>query len=972
MGNNVHLKCSYSQFPPDASVGYLVVWSRLSIFNKKEPIHRETTLQTFSLLEMDGVNFRLGDTVFCSVTVFHRNAPHQKSISKEGEGFYVGIRFIPETLHIAEDGKEHVLTIISTVPISCRSETDVCKVTLKISIIESDSSLPPVPNIALSSCQVELMSKPCRGTGCAAFSLTLKAVADFARDGTRVSYIKAEPLETGESLWKGYSPKEAKVSVQDIPTAYCYSFTDPHIITFDGRFYENQKTGTFVFYKSVVRELEVHVRQWNCGSRHHAVSCNCGVAAKEGNEIVYFDMCNGQRQETIPHLSIRNVGSSKQQVKIRTSYHGKKITIMFPSGAFVRADVSDWGMSLTVRAPSIDFNGTRGLCGIFDNKGHNDFHRADGSTLLLHTMENLEDFIEEWRIIPGNSFFDKTPAPVEEETRRHYCTCPKYTDSIHSTKNKHLVNNSSQLSLSCLSNDDVDYTSIIPYVDVTSEYPYFTKVQTLKSDEAKTQSNPSYHKILSESYNNYRLSKHKQFLQHNSKSSGKHVGSENTDNSGGDRSLYKANVKEDAETIPFLASQTLNHSDLDRFAYLFPDDHFAVKWPVIEPSWPTSNGLTSAKALEACKQALLNSTIGFVCKDLLGRRLDEAINMCLVDLHLKDDLMWVDAMVPFLENECESKVLENRITPHHSMGGDNYEEIITALRCPNFCNGNGQCLESGCRCFQGHLSYDCSAIDAYPPEITDLENSGLCDIRVYECDSIRVFGLGFRDFPDLQCELTRLIYDGRDWLPRERETSAGIYLSSEVVDCTFPFANRTDAEPSGFLTDNLPFARWSVKVSNDGFLYSNDKILTIYDAICQVCDPHIKGLCKLKEKACMINGLCYGEGESSPSSPCLLCEPTISRFTWSIKQNHLAPVFQAPSRKLKTFFNENFVYQLSAMDPEGTAVLFTLESAPQGASISPAGLLAWKANSSESQLFEFTVSDECNAKSRHLVEVIRD
>ncbi|RXM99277.1 von Willebrand factor D and EGF domain-containing protein [Acipenser ruthenus] len=193
--------------------------------------------------------------------------------------------------------------------------------------------------------------------------------------------------------------------------------------------------------------------------------------------------------------------------------------------------------------------------------------------------------------------------------------------------------------------------------------------------------------------------------------------------------------------------------------------------PAAQPSWPTPSGLTSAKALEICQQVLANSTIGVVCKDLLGRRLDEAINMCMLDLQLKDDLAWGEAMAPFLENEC------------------------------------------------------------HPPELTDLENSGLCDIRVYECNSVRVFGLGFMDFGDQ-------------------------------------------------IDDNRP------------------------------------------------------------------------------------PMFL-----LQTFSGENFVYQFIAVDPEGSAMLFLLESGPQYASLSPADLLIWKVHSEETQIFEFTVSDECNAQSRYSVEL---
>lgn len=70
--------------------------------------------------------------------------------------------------------------------------------------------------------------------------------------------------------------------------------------------------------------------------------------------------------------------------------------MIFPSGAFVRADVGDWGMSLSVRAPSVDYGNTRGLCGTFDRNASNEFHGSDGGS---YGPEDLHRFIEAWRSV---------------------------------------------------------------------------------------------------------------------------------------------------------------------------------------------------------------------------------------------------------------------------------------------------------------------------------------------------------------------------------------------------------------------------------------------------------------------------------------------------------------------------------------------------------------------------------------------
>lgn len=42
------------------------------------------------------------------------------------------------------------------------------------------------------------------------------------------------------------------------------------------------------------------------------------------------------------------------------------------------------------------------------------------------------------------------------------------------------------------------------------------------------------------------------------------------------------------------------------------------------------------------------------------------------------------------------------------------------------------------------------------PEVTELENSGFCDIQKQNCATVRVFGQGFKESPSIRCEVTKL------------------------------------------------------------------------------------------------------------------------------------------------------------------------------------------------------------------------
>ena len=154
--------------------------------------------------------------------------------------------------------------------------------------------------------------------------------------------------------------------------------------------------------------------------------------------------------------------------------------------------------------------------------------------------------------------------------------------------------------------------------------------------------------------------------------------------------------------------QSLSQADLEGFTYFFPEDHeaaAAAAHPDSVLTWPTPSGLTEQQAGAQCQQAVAGSGIASGCSRLLEESLiSRAVAMCVTDLQLKDELSWRNATLPLLENECERRLIEERRRE------DEYQDVLAVLKCPNLCNGNGQCSEWGCVCFPGFGSYDCSVL----------------------------------------------------------------------------------------------------------------------------------------------------------------------------------------------------------------------------------------------------------------------
>eukprot|EP00112_Aurelia_sp_Birch-Aquarium-sp1_P007564 Seg1825.1 transcript_id=Seg1825.1/GoldUCD/mRNA.D3Y31 product="Protein cornichon 1" protein_id=Seg1825.1/GoldUCD/D3Y31 len=185
-----------------------------------------------------------------------------------------------------------------------------------------------------------------------------------------------------------------------------------------------QKEGwvKLAFFLAVIRSasmrkiFSVHVRTQRC----YRVACNCGLAAREGDDVIIIDACNG-----IPKLSFpsKKLVEPSKGIKVKRDGSGRNFLIEFPSGAKIDFQAQLYWFNIYVSIPSNDLKCTRGLCGTFDKDRTNELIDKSGTRWSTGWNSVPVTFTESWRLSVGTSLFYYKPSEKKCFKSQRYCKC---------------------------------------------------------------------------------------------------------------------------------------------------------------------------------------------------------------------------------------------------------------------------------------------------------------------------------------------------------------------------------------------------------------------------------------------------------------------------------------------------------------------------------------------------------------------
>lgn len=394
-------------------------------------------------------NYSLNMNVKCSVSAQYlvNSGPSPASTSPP---FLAGVT-VSNTFLSIDEGESTAITLTSSLPVGCSASlTDAqkeaqCKADLHIITSEWSWCWNGVKYLGVAfpdnGCHVTIPYKYWDQP----VYLNVTGYVDGMKNWWgRYSRIKfkstTNPTDTSNA-WNNVKVTDTvSVSVWD-NTPYsstggiCGGFNDPHMVTFDRRYWENQRVGEFVMYQHKTKPLAVHALYSTCYPWRAA--CNCGVAIRSGKNLYVVRTCievSLQRVSLLSYPYERYDGCS-QEDEITVQKMGTNYRVTLPSGTEVSFSFNSWSHwidYIQIVASSTDLQNTEGICGYYDYDRSNDFIPKNENT---HTSDEKR-FALSWRVTIGSSdsLFKKKPDVIygsssggsSPQSLQRYCTCSYY------------------------------------------------------------------------------------------------------------------------------------------------------------------------------------------------------------------------------------------------------------------------------------------------------------------------------------------------------------------------------------------------------------------------------------------------------------------------------------------------------------------------------------------------------------------
>ncbi|XP_047144489.1 von Willebrand factor D and EGF domain-containing protein isoform X1 [Hydra vulgaris] len=392
------------------------------------------------------------------------------------------------------------------------------------------------------------------------------------------------------------------------------------------------------------------------------------------------------------------------------------------------------------------------------------------------------------------------------------------------------------------------------------------------------------------------------------------------------------------------------------------------------PNFPTKSGITESIAKGVCKDKIRNSIIGRTCIDFIGPSFvtDSYEQQCVIDIQVTDnEVVSIESAVNNLMRACEELTLRNLsfwMTADGKVAGPPTK--IAESLCPNECNGNGACHNGTCVCYAGFITGDCSMKEGQPPIL--FGTPVFCDIRSQDCIRTRLIGKDFIDSSSLSCKMTEVKVSE---VPYKKTIKAfinkGQLLSFAEISCLLPTVPVNIEYSSN--KPGKPVGGYAISVSNNNQNFSdNETLFLVYDSKCMECTNKDIKSCKWKDNSCKINEYCFVANETNPEQWCEVCNPVLSRNSFSKRIDNLAPSFKKDTPRLYALKGQQWRFVVPAFDPENYNMRYEFEGKNHGMKISSIGIITWSPDKIGNYSFVVKVTDLCGlSSSRHFeVEIV--